>query len=111
MDIIINGIHYEVSEATRKHITDVLTGIISERETFKFTSSRVSISLEHEEYEVDILLNLKNHDLTSKAKDRDLYKAIDSAAAKLTSQLHKVTDKIREHRDTPPVRDIATPEV
>ena len=107
MDIIINGIHYEVSEATRKHITDVLNNVIAERETFKFTSARVTISLEHEEYEVDILLNLKNHDLASKAKERDLYKAIDSAAAKLSSQVHKVTDKIREHRDTPPARDVA----
>lgn len=106
MDIIINGIHYEVSEATRKHISDVLTTITAVRESFKFTSARVTISHEHDEYEVNILLNLKDHDLNSKAKERDLYKAIDSAANKLGLQIVKVTDKIRDHRDVPPARDI-----
>ena len=107
MDIIINGIHYEVSEATRKHISAAITGIAAGREAFKITSARITVSFANGEYEVDMLLNMKNHDLNSKAAERDLYKAIDAAATKLEAQVLKVTGKTKEYRDTPPVRDLA----
>ena len=107
MDIIINGIRIEVTDHIRKRITDGLNAVAAGREAFKITSARVTFALEHEEFQVDILLNMKNHDVTCKARERDLYKAIDSAMDKLEIQVQKITGKVRERRDNLPAREIA----
>lgn len=99
MSININSRQFEVTPAIQTHVETILAPL-ADIATLKVTSINVTMSREKNHFQVHLVLNCKYHTLTASTEDFDLYKALDSAAAKLEAQCQDLKEKIQEHRAT-----------
>jgi len=108
MQIIINGRHFEVTDLIRKTTTEKIEALFAHYPTLKVSSVRVTMEIsKNHQGKVNVTAAVKKQLLLAEGIELDLYQAIDTAFARLKTQLDRYTDKYKRPEATPPVRDIA----
>lgn len=95
MEKIISGRHCDLSAKTKEHILDGLARI--EGEYSKLTSARVVVDQQRQHHEVEVILHGKQIDIEAKAREDNLWAAIDHAIDRTERQLRKHLDKVQKH--------------
>ena len=109
MQIIISSRKCSVSDALKAQIENKLNTVL-DHPNLKITSVRVMLDIEKERNIVDISVNLKNHQLEAKAETKDMYESIDVAVGKIDSQILRLIDKVQDHGNKKPLRDVIADE-
>ncbi len=109
MQVIISSRNCSVSDALKAQIENKLSTVL-DRPNLKITSVRVMLDIEKERNIVDISVNLKNHQFEAKAETKDMYESIDAAVTKIDTQIVRLIDKVQDHGNKKPLRDVVTEE-
>ena len=108
MQIFVTGRHFEVTNLIRANAESKAAALFDRYPTLKVSSVRITMELDkNRRAKVNVFAALKKQLLSAEARELDLYTAMDSAFAKLQSQLEHYVDKYKRPEATPPVRDIA----
>ncbi|MDG5815041.1 ribosome-associated translation inhibitor RaiA [Chitinispirillales bacterium ANBcel5] len=96
MEIQITSRHSKASQA----LQDTITSEIAKLEKFsdKITSCHVILDSEHVDRTVEITMNSRGHQVVGAARAENIGKAIDSAIEKVTRQLKKINEKVKNHK-------------
>jgi len=103
MKISISGLNFPITDAIRSKVEESVNAVLDNK-SMKVNSVNVTADNEKNHFNVNVVVNAKNHDFISAVKDLDLYKGIDSALSKVEAQITKTIDKIQDHQ-APPLRD------
>ncbi len=109
MQVIISSRNCSVSDALKAQIENKLSTVL-DHPNLKITSVRVMLDIEKERNIVDISVNLKNHQFEAKAETKDMYESIDAAVAKIDTQIVRLIDKVQDHSNKKPLRDVVAEE-
>ena len=97
MQISVTGRHVKVTDALRSYATDQILHDLSKYDRIE----DVHLILDVEKYRqiAEIVIQARNH-IRVEAEDasEDMYASIDSAIAKAEKQLHKLRDKVQDHK-------------
>lgn len=96
MNVQITSRHSKVSQDTREFITSELANL--EKFSDMIQSCHVIIDTERNEKVVELVAKLSGTSATAKATEENLGKAVDSALEKLTRQLKKYNEKLKDHK-------------
>lgn len=96
MNIQVTSRHSKVSQETKDYLTSELESL--EKYYDKMTSCHVVLDSEHISKTVEILVNVLGTSVTAKAKAENLGKAVDLALSKITRQLKKFNEKLKNHK-------------
>lgn len=107
MQIIISARNCSVSDALKAQVEEKLNAVL-DHPNLKITSARVVLEIEKERNIVEISVNMKNHQFEAKAETKDMYESIDAAVGKINTQILKLIDKVQDHGNKMPLRDIIT---
>ena len=98
VDIQISGVHFQVSDRVKAHVTDKLAGL----DRFHSGLSRMHVTIHHDEklgYQVDLDMHLPHgKDVVAHDREASLHAAIDVVADKAAAQLRKIHDKEKAKR-------------
>lgn len=103
MNLNLTGRQFDITPSIREYVEARITSVTEDR-ALGITSVNVVMDLEKNRFEVNIVLNCKGHVCEATVEDFDLYKAFDAAADKVDAQLTKLKEKIRDTRQTEPMR-------
>ena len=105
MNLDITGRNFAITETLRQNVEKRLTQLL-ERQTLEITSVKIVLSLEKGRSTVDVLLCVKEHEVTSSATGYDMYQVADEAIAKADRQMTRLLDRMRTRKPVP-MRDAA----
>ena len=105
MNLDITGRNFAITETLRQTVENRLTQLL-ERQTLKITSVKVVLSIEKGRCTADVLLAVKEHELTASATGYDMYQAVDEAIARADRQVGRLLDRMRT-RKVVPMREAA----
>jgi putative sigma-54 modulation protein len=95
----------EVTDAIRGHAEEKIARELSEFP--RVQSVRVILAIEKYRHIAEIVVQAPHHiHLESKEESDDMYVSIDRAVEKVEKQLHKVLDKLHEHKSGERLADI-----
>lgn len=103
MNLNLTGRQFDITPSIREYVEARVASVTEDR-ALGITSVNVVMDLEKNRFGVNIVLNCKGHVCEATVEDFDLYKAFDAAADKIDSQLTKLKEKIRNTRQTDPMR-------
>ncbi|MDD2479271.1 MAG: ribosome-associated translation inhibitor RaiA [Victivallaceae bacterium] len=110
MQIIISGKNLTVNDALKARIEKKL-GAALDHPNLKVTSARVVLEVEKIRNIAEINVNLKNNFFENKAESLvNMSEAIDEAVKKIEIQVKKLINKVQDHGQRVPLRDIITDE-
>jgi|GEM_PF-3592676 putative sigma-54 modulation protein len=109
MQIIISSRNCSVSDALKAQIEEKLNAVL-DRPNLKITSARVMLEVEKERNIVEISVSLKNHQFDAKAETKVMFESIDSAIGKIDTQIERLVDRVQDHGNKKPLRDVITEE-
>ena len=109
MQIIITGRHFEVTDLIRSNAAAKIESLFTHYPTLKVSSVRLTMEIgKNHQAKVNIWAAVKKLQILAEGTALDLYKALDTAADHLKTQLDKYTDKYKHPAEaTPPVREVA----
>lgn len=106
MNIEVNGVHLDVGDNLREHITESLEAI-KDKYFDHVSNAVVFFSKEKHLFKVEIHMNVgRGILLRGTSEGEDAYPAFDSAVSRLGKRLAKYKDKLRDHNKTP-VNEVA----
>ena len=109
MDLQIVGRHLTVTEAMHAHVAEKLEHI--ERYDDQILRCRLTLSTDGDASVAELVASgRKGATLVAEARAEDMYKAIDAAAAKLESQVHRHKERLKGHRARTRAGDVAPAE-
>lgn len=103
-NIAISGIHYDVNDKMEKYVRNKIgrldrymprTGRRSVRAEVRLTEDKGNRS---DKYQAEVVLHIKNGNLTAKEATLNMYAAVDIVEQKLKNQLRKHKEKHFDHR-------------
>ena len=106
MNIQITSRHSKVSKQTQDYLKSELINL--EKFNDRMTSSHVILDSEHINKIVEIIINVQGSTVNAKAKSDNLGKSVDLALQKITRQLKKFKQKIKNHKKIN-IKDIPIP--
>ena len=106
MNIQITSRRSKVSQETQDYLKSELKNL--ERFYDRMTSSRVILDTEHINKIVEIIINVQGSTVNAKAKSDNLGKSVDMALQKITRQLKKFNQKIKNYKKVT-IKDIKAP--
>ena len=106
MNIQITSRRSKVSKQTQDYLKSELRNL--ERFNDRMTSSHVILDSEHINKIVEIIINVQGSTVNAKAKSDNLGKSVDMALQKITRQLKKFNQKIKNHKNVK-IKDIQVP--
>ena len=99
MHVEVNGLHLDVGESLRTHVSDSLEDI-KEKYFDHISNATVFFSKERHLFKVDIHMNVgRGILLKSSAEGADAYPAFDGAVTRLGKRLRKYKSKLRDHQN------------
>ena len=110
MNIELTGRHLEITQPLREHLEsrfDKLRQFFDERES---AAAHVVLSVEKTRQQAEIIITWREHTLTAKETDKDLYQAIVKAVDKLEKQTRRLKDKAVKRQHTAAKIGIVAPE-
>ena len=96
MNIQITSRHTKISQDTQDYLRDELENLSKYYD--KISSCHVILDTEHVDKTIEITMNVLNHSVVAKASADNLGKAVDVALHKVTRQLKKFNEKLKEHK-------------
>ena len=96
MEIQITSRHSKASPNLQETIIEELSKL--EKFSEKITSCHVILDSEHIDKTVEITMNTSGRQVVGVAKAENIGKAIDSAIEKVSRQLKKLNEKIKNHK-------------
>ncbi len=106
MNIQITSRHSKVSKQTQDYLKSELGNL--EKFYDRMTSSHVILDIEHINKIVEIIINVQGSTVNAKAKSDNLGKSVDMALQKITRQLKKFNQKMKNHKMVN-IKDIQVP--
>jgi len=98
LDLTISGRHVEVTDAMREHARDRVQKL--ERFSPHILHARVTLSIEGERHMAEIVASVRRRsDLVAKCETHDMYRSIDLTTEKIEKQLHKLEERVKDHRE------------
>ena len=98
MQIKFTGNHIEVTPALREFTTDKFDRLL--RRFDKITSIDITFGVEKLRQIAEATIRLARAELHARSESEDLYSAVDALVDKLSRQLIKHKEKIKDHRVT-----------
>ena len=105
MNIQITSRHSKVSQSTHDYLKAELQNL--EKYYDRMTSSHVILDTEHINKIVEIIINVRGLTVSAKAKSDTLGKSVDIALGKITRQLKKLNQKLKDHKKAPIKENLA----
>ncbi len=97
MDFEIIGRQVEITPEIREYVTAKLEKV--PKFFGRIHGLKGIFSMDGAGYQVEFIVNvIKGDTLVAKALDKDIYSAVDIAAAKIEKQLRRYKDRLQEHR-------------
>ena len=97
MEFEIIGRHFDVTSEIKSHVDSRLSKL--PKFFGRIHGLRAILALDGDVYQAEFIANLvKGDTVVAKARERDVYVAVDAACDKLESQFRRYKDKLREHR-------------
>ena len=106
MNIQITSRHSKVSQETKDYLNTELKNL--EKFYDKMSSSHVILDTEHINKIVEIIINVQGSTVNAKAKSDNLGKSVYMALQKITRQLKKFNQKMKNHKNVN-YKDITDP--
>ena len=106
MNIQITSRHSKVSKQTQDYLKSELINL--EKFNDRMTSSHVILDSEHINKIVEIIITVQGSTVNAKAKSDNLGKSVDLALQKITRQLKKFKQKMKNHKKAN-IKDIPIP--
>jgi putative sigma-54 modulation protein len=100
MEIQITSRHSKASQTLQETITAELQKL--EKYFDKITTCHVILDSEHVDKTVEITMNTLGHHIVASAKADNIGKAIDEAIDRVSRQLKKLNEKIKDHQAKDP---------
>lgn len=105
MQITVTGRHMEVTDAIRGHAEEKIARELAEFP--RVQSVHVILAIEKYRHIAEVVAQAPHHiHLESKEESDDMYVSIDRAVEKLEKQLHKVWDKLQDHKSRERLADV-----
>ncbi len=100
MKITVNARHMEVTDSIRQYVQEKVAKL--ERFYGNLVSCEVILSMDAGKAVVEIVVNAaRKHTFVATQRDDDLYASVDMCLDKITGQLRRFKDKIRDRQATP----------
>lgn len=96
MNIQITGRHVDVTASIKKHVEEKIGKV--EHFFDHITTTKIILSVEKDNQVAEGIVTVPGHEYVAKAEDKDLYTAIDMLESKMSAQIRKHKDKLRNHR-------------
>jgi putative sigma-54 modulation protein len=100
MEVQITTRHVKTSPGLHETITEKIGHI--QRFYERITSCHVVLDSEHTDQTAEIVMTVRGHTLTVKAKSDSIGKSFEMALNKLEAQLKKTSERVKEHRAARP---------
>lgn len=97
MQIQFTGHNIEVTDALKNLITEKLEKI--HRHFNNIISTHVTLRVEHVDNKAEVTVQLPGHPVHATGTADDMYKAIDQMIHALDTQVIKIKEKMKSHRD------------
>jgi putative sigma-54 modulation protein len=103
-NISVTGIHYDVSSKMERYVRSKIGRLDRYMPRGARRSVRAEVRLiedkgnRNDKYQAEVVLHIKNGNLTAKESTLNMYAAIDIVEAKLKNQLRKHKEKHMDHR-------------
>lgn len=103
-NISVTGIRYEVTDKMERYIRNKIGRLDRYMPRGSKKSVRADVRLtedkgkRNDKYEAEVILHIKNGNLTAKESTLNMYAAVDIVEAKLKNQLRKHKEKHLDHR-------------
>lgn len=108
MQITVTGRHMEVTDAIRDHTEEKITRELAEFP--RVQSVHVILAIEKYRHIAEVVAQAPHHiHVEAKEESDDMYASIDRAVEKLEKQLHKVLDKLQDHKSRERLADVESP--
>jgi putative sigma-54 modulation protein len=105
VQISVTGRHMEVTDAIRGHAEEKITRELAEFP--RVQSVHVILAIEKYRHIAEVVVQAPHHiHLESKEESDDMYISIDRAVEKVEKQLHKVWDKLQDHKSRERLADV-----
>ncbi len=105
MKINVTARHLELTPSLKEYAEKKVMKL--KKFSDRITQAKIILDVEKERHIVEILLNIAQKRIAGKAVAGDMYAAIDLAADKVTKQLKKKVDKMKEHKHSPSYSKVA----
>jgi putative sigma-54 modulation protein len=97
MQIAVTGRHVEVTDALRSHAEAQVAAAVGDFP--KLTNIHVILTVEKHRHTAEVVLHVPHHDqVEARAESDNMYASIDAAADKAGRQLHKLREKMTDHK-------------
>jgi putative sigma-54 modulation protein len=98
MQLNLSGHHIEITSALRNYVTSKMERL--ERQFDSMTNLHVVLSVEKLRQKAEATLHVSGANLFANAEHEDMYAAIDALTDKLSRQVKKHKEKIKDHRQS-----------
>lgn len=98
MEIIFSARHANLAPEIKDYAQNKIDAILEGR-PLKITSINVILDIEKSRNLAEVIINIKNHDVESKAEAYDMYEAIDTVVDKIETQIARYLDKKQDHHN------------
>ncbi|MFW6134871.1 MAG: ribosome hibernation-promoting factor, HPF/YfiA family [Elusimicrobiota bacterium] len=105
MKINVTARHTELTPALTKYAKKRLRQV--KKYVDKITKAHVILNIEKDRHIAEVILGLSKNNITAKAVAGDMYGAIDMVMDKITKQLRRHMDKVKDHKHIPPYSAVA----
>ena len=98
MNIQITGRHVEITSSIKSFVEEKIGKV--EHFFDQITSTKVILAVEKDTQVAEAIITVPGNEFVAKAEDKDLYTAIDMLEAKLSRQLRKHKEKLKNHHNS-----------
>ena len=96
MTLTVHGVHCELGEALKAHVTEKLQ-TLDEKFFGRGVNASVTFSkTEHKGFRANIITHIGSRTYQADATAKDAHRALDAAASKLTKQLRREKNRVRD---------------
>lgn len=110
MKIELTGKHIEITAAIRQHVETQCAKIKSFFKGKTEAQAHVVVMVEKNRQKAEIIVNWREHTLTARETDKDLYQAVSKAVEKLEKQAQRLKEKVVDRKHSAPKMANLAPE-
>lgn len=100
MKVELTGKHIEITPAIRAHVENHLAKLAQFFKGKTVPQVHVVVTVEKSRQKAEIVVNWREHTLTSKEIDKDLYQAVNKAIEKLEKQARRLKEKVVDRKQS-----------
>ncbi|MEP6925223.1 MAG: ribosome-associated translation inhibitor RaiA [Pyrinomonadaceae bacterium] len=98
MKIELTGKHIEITPAIRSHVENHCNKLQQFFKGKTTAQAHIVVTVEKSRQKAEMVINWREHTLTAKETDKDLYQAINKAVEKLEKQARRLKEKVVDRK-------------